>query len=109
MRYAPGMAKKRVPKGRPPTESATAVVVPRKLMADLRSLIETTRSGVAQAVNSALVLLHRQVGQRIRTEVLESRRAAYGREILSTVSKVLVESYGNGFSFPNLARMTRLA
>src|SRR3954447_9877256 len=103
------MAKKRSTHGHglpgPGDEPASA----RKLITDLRELIEATRAGVAQAVNSALVLLYWQVGHRIRTEVLKSRRAAYGQEILSTVSKELVASYGGGFSVPNLSRMARLA
>lgn len=88
-----------------PTKSAARS----KLLADLRQLIEATRTGVAQAVNSALVVLYWQVGHRIRTELLGSKRAAYGQEILSTVSKELVAAYGNGFSVPNLSRMMRLA
>src|SRR4051794_22713799 len=103
------MAKKRAKKGRPPGKPTPTELVPRKLLTDLRTLIDSARSGVAQAVNSALVLLYWQIGHRIRTEVLKSQRAAYGQEILSTVSKELVASYGDGFSVPNLSRMTRFA
>ena len=62
---------------------------------ELRDLIQSTRAGVAQAVNSALVLVCWQVGKRIRTEILESRRAAYGEEIVSTLSRQLSEEFGN--------------
>jgi hypothetical protein len=81
----------------------------RPLLQDLRSLILQTRERVAQAVNSALVLLYWKVGNRIRTEVLKSRRAGYGEEILSTLSKELSVEFGNGYSVPNLSRMTRFA
>jgi hypothetical protein len=81
----------------------------RQLLHDLRELIEQTRGGVAQAVNSALVLLYWQVGHRIRTEILKEKRAAYGAEILSTVSKELTADFGKGYSWPNLSRMVRLA
>lgn len=37
------------------------------LLTDVRELILTTRQTVAQGVNSALVLLYWQIGQRIRT------------------------------------------
>jgi predicted nuclease of restriction endonuclease-like (RecB) superfamily len=90
------MAKKRANKGRLPGKATTTDPAPRELVADLRSLIESARGGIAQAVNSALVLLYWRIGHRIRTEILKSRRAAYGQEILSTVSKELVASYGNG-------------
>ena len=48
---------------------------PTALLSDLQLLIRQTREQVAQAVNSALVLLYWQVGTRIRSEVLRSQRA----------------------------------
>jgi hypothetical protein len=64
------MAKKRTPHDRAPAGSTSPVPAARKLLVELRSLIQATRSGVAQAVNSAQVLLSWEIGQRIRTEVL---------------------------------------
>jgi hypothetical protein len=79
------------------------------LLADLRELIDAARSTVAQAVNSALVLLYWQVGVRIRADVLRERRAAYGEQILPTLSAKLAPEYGQGFSERNPARMVRFA
>jgi len=59
------MAKKRGSPGRRLPARGDRPAAPRKLIADLRGLIEATRAGVAQAVNSALVLLHWEVGRRI--------------------------------------------
>jgi predicted nuclease of restriction endonuclease-like (RecB) superfamily len=56
-----------------------------------------------------LVILYWKVGQRIRQDILKEKRATYGEEILSTLSKKLVEEFGNGFSLPNLFRMVRFA
>jgi hypothetical protein len=39
-----------------------------------------------------------EVGQRIRTGVLRHRRAAFGEEILATLSQELAVEFGNGFS-----------
>jgi hypothetical protein len=64
------MAKKRGPNDCSPTRSTSATPAPRKLLADLRSLIEGARSGVAQAVNSVQVTLYWQIGHRIETEIL---------------------------------------
>jgi len=55
------------------------------------------------------LLLYWQVGERIRTEILESKRAAYGEEIVSTLSRQLSAEFGNGYSRPNLFRMVRFA
>lgn len=82
---------------------------PAQLLDDLRGLIRQAREGVAQAVNSALVLLYWQVGHRIRTDILNEKRAGYGEEILSTLSKELTTDFGKGYSWPNLSRMVRLA
>jgi len=70
--------------------------VPASLLSDLRTLIDSTRAGLAQAVNSALVILYWQVGIRIRTDVLGSKRAGYGEQILPTLSAKLVPSMAKG-------------
>src|SRR4051812_4336549 len=103
------MAKKRIPKDPTPAKSTAIAPIPRKLLADLRSLIQAARSGVAQAVNSAQVLLYWQVGQRILAEVLRSRRAAYGEEVVATVSRQLTADYGRGFAEKSLRRMIQFA
>jgi predicted nuclease of restriction endonuclease-like (RecB) superfamily len=86
-----------------------SLAVPGSLLDDVRNLIHQARSATAQAVNSALVLLYWQIGQRIRTEILKEQRAGYGEEIVSTLSRELVGEFGTGFSRPNLFRMIRLA
>jgi hypothetical protein len=77
------------------------------LFQDLRSLIIETRRGVAQQVNSALVLLYWQMGKRIRQDILKERRAEYGEEIVSTLSTQLVSEFGSSFSIRNLWHMLR--
>ena len=80
-----------------------------KLLNDLRELIHAARGGVAQAVNSALVLLYWQVGQRIQTEILKSHRAGYGEQIVATLASRLAAEFGQGFAEKNLRRMIQLA
>jgi hypothetical protein len=75
----------RRPKGKP-TPSAK---VPKRLVADLRKMIDESRRAVAQTVNTALVWLYWNIGRRIREGILKRKRAEYGEEILSTVSKEL--------------------
>jgi predicted nuclease of restriction endonuclease-like (RecB) superfamily len=82
---------------------------PAELLSDLRALIHQAREVVAQSVNSALVLLYWQVGQRIHGDILREERASYGEEIVSTLSRQLQAEFGNGFSRPNLFRMVRFA
>jgi hypothetical protein len=49
------------------------------------------------------------VGQRIRKDILEGKRADYGEEILSTMSKELTAEPEDGHSRPNLFKMVRFA
>ena len=75
------------------------------LFADIRRLIEETRSKVATAVNVGLTMLYWRIGKRIGQEILKGERAAYGKEILATLSQQLVADYGRGFAEKNLRRM----
>ena len=92
-----------------PTAVSPAVTAPALLLTELRTLIHSTRQTVAQAVNSALVLLYWQIGHRILTDILKAKRATYGGEILQTLSAKLTMEFGRGFSQRNLASMVRFA
>jgi predicted nuclease of restriction endonuclease-like (RecB) superfamily len=82
---------------------------PKALLADLRGLIDAGRAQVAQVVNAGLTLLYWAVGDRLRREILQEKRAEYGQEILPTLSAKLVPAYGEGYGVRNLARMIKLA
>lgn len=68
------------------------------LFADIRKLIEASRSAVAQTVNAGLTMLYWNIGKRINQEILINGRAEYGEQILPTLSAKLEKEYGNGFS-----------
>ena len=59
------------------------------LIADVRQLIADARLRAASAVNGKLSGLYWQMGQRLHREILDSRRAGYGEEIVSTLSRQL--------------------
>ncbi len=79
------------------------------LLLELRGLIEQTRRQVAQTANSALTMLYWRMGERIRREALKEGRAAYGAQILATLSQELVRDYGRGFNASALTRMVKFA
>lgn len=79
------------------------------ILRDLRDLITGARERVASTVNTLLVLLYWEVGHRVHSEVLKSKRATYGEEIVSALSAQLVAEFGEGFSRRNLFRMIRFA
>jgi predicted nuclease of restriction endonuclease-like (RecB) superfamily len=86
-----------------------AAASPAALLAEVRGFVLQARQTVAQGVNSALVLLYWQIGQRIRSDMLQSKRAQYGAEILPTLSAKLTSEFGRGFTERNLASMVRCA
>ena len=79
------------------------------ITADVSSMIEQTREGVAQTVNAGITLLYWRIGKRIQTEVLGNERAEYGKEIVQTLSQQLTEEFGRGFSRRNLFNMIRFS
>ena len=69
------------------------------LLSDLRTLIQSARQRIAAAAYSAQTLLCWHVGRRLLNENLHGGRAAYGKQILVTVSRELTAEYGRGFSY----------
>jgi predicted nuclease of restriction endonuclease-like (RecB) superfamily len=98
------------PKKRTMTPRSSRVVAPTdNILADVRELIEAARQQVAQTVNSALVALYWHIGHRIRQEGVGEGRAAYGEQIVNSLSTQLTAEYGRGFNRANLFRMIRFA
>jgi len=83
--------------------------VPKDLLGDIRKLIEETRSAVARTVNAGLAMLYWRIGKRIGEEILKGHRAEYGKQIVVSLSRQLVQEHGNSFSEKNLRRMVQFA
>ena len=83
--------------------------IPAELIQDIKSLIEESRRQIVTTVNSALTALYWQIGKRVNDEILEGKRADYGKQILRTLSEDLTAYYGNSFSEKNLRHMARFA
>ncbi len=70
----------------------------KKSTPDLQILITTHTS---PAIKAALVMLYWKVGQRIRVDVLNEKRADDGEQIVSTLSAELVPDFGSAFAPEN--------
>jgi predicted nuclease of restriction endonuclease-like (RecB) superfamily len=67
------------------------------------SILEQARGSVVRSVNSNMVLAYWLIGREIVQELQGGEeRAAYGKQVLETLSEQLNERYGSGFSVPNL-------
>lgn len=79
------------------------------LSTDVAEMVRAARQQVANVVNAGLTLLHWQIGNRIRLEVLREERAEYGAMIVEDLSRKLRAEFGRGFSRRNLFNMVRFA
>ena len=69
------------------------------LFEQIKNLIEQTKNNVAVAVNSSLTMMYCNIGKLINDEVLQNKRAEYGKEIVATVSQQLQDNMKNGAMF----------
>ncbi len=80
------------------------------LFADLCKIIDSTKHRVATAVNSSITLMYWGVGNRINSDVLDNKRAEYGKQIVVTVSRQLQDKYNTKeFEEKKLRRMMQFA
>lgn len=80
------------------------------LFSEIRALIETSKTNVAVSVNAEMTALYWHIGKRINDEIREqSRSESYGKQIVSTLWRQLVDEYGTSFSEKNLRRMMQFA
>lgn len=77
------------------------------LLTDIRSVIQLARQQAITTVNASQTYMYWRIGQRIHTELLGGERAAYGAQIVATLSRQLVLEYGRGFAEKNLRRMVQ--
>jgi hypothetical protein len=73
------------------------------------AIIENRKFRAQSAANSEATLMFWEVGQYVNSVVLFEKRAAYGKQIVATLSLQLQEKYGSSFELTNLRRMMRFA
>mgnify|MGYP001545055032 FL=1 len=79
------------------------------LFADVTRLIEESRSFVANTTNATLTMLYWKIGARVNNEILNYKRAGYGKQIVATVSQQLERWHGKGFNYSTVSRMIKFA
>lgn len=70
-------------------------------------LIEEARRKVATTINQEIVLLYWNIGKTIKEEIMESKRAEYGKQIVQSLTIQLTQRYGKGFSEQSLWHMVK--
>ncbi|MCD2423764.1 PDDEXK nuclease domain-containing protein [Niabella pedocola] len=79
------------------------------LFTDLSQLIDQSQHQFVQQANSALTMLFWHIGKRINEDILENRRAGYGKQIVPALAAQLKTRYGRNFEEKNLRRMLQFA
>ena len=79
-----------------------------QVLNDIKELIVETKNSIQSNLNSEMVILYWNVGRRVRTAIMESEKAQYGKEIVDTLSRQLKLEYGRGYSRRNLFNMIKL-
>jgi len=91
-------------------ETSVSARTDQNLFSDIRQLIDASKGQIARAVNSGMTIMYWHIGDRINGELLGGERAAYGKQIVESLSKKLTQEYGgNQFSLRNLQRMMQFA
>ena len=67
------------------------------LVEEIRQLIDAARQRAATAVNAEISRLYWQVGHRIQQEVLQGKRAEYGKQVIAGLSNQLTQAYDKGW------------
>ena len=79
------------------------------LFADIKTLIDQSKQQIAVVVNSTMTMLYWKIGRRIKTDVLQNKRAEYGQETVKQLSANLTGQYGKGWSEKHLRHCLRFA
>ena len=70
-------------------KSNVNISINKKLFNDIKNLIEENRRFVATTVNASMTMLFWKIGERINGDILENKRAGYGKQIVVTLSRQL--------------------
>lgn len=79
------------------------------LYEQVAGLIEQSQKHITVQANTTLTLLFWQIGKTINENVLENKRADYGKQTVATLSQQLEMQYGRSFTERNLRRMMQFA
>jgi predicted nuclease of restriction endonuclease-like (RecB) superfamily len=79
------------------------------LFDSIAALIEQSKATAARRVNNTVVVMFWQIGRMINSDILQNRRAGYGKRTIDTLASRLAQRYGRNFEIKNLRRMMQFA
>ena len=98
------------------TKKESKTIVDTTFQTDINSLytriakiIEKRQTRIYTKANQEVTMMFWEIGQYINTVILDDKRAAYGKKVLTELAIKLTEKYGRSFTERNLYRMTLFA
>jgi len=85
------------------------IISEKDLLKELSQLIAQSQQQFVAQANSNLTMLFWHIGNRINENILQNKRADYGKQIVVTLSRELTKKYGRNFEEKNLRRMLQFA
>lgn len=82
---------------------------PEKLFIEIKQIVDENRKQLANAINTVLTSTYWHIGKTIGSDVLNNKRAEYGKQILPNLSEKLTAEYGKGWSLKQLQHCLRFA
>ena len=68
-------------------------------------LIEQSRRAIYSHASSTTIFLFWEIGNHINIDILENKRADYGKKVVPQLASRLTEKHGSSFALRNLRRM----
>lgn len=90
-------------------KTITVSIDEQNLLEDVCLLIKQARNHFARQANTTSITLYWTIGKRINEAILNSRRADYGKQVITKLSKELLILYGVGFGSRNIHRMVQFS
>ncbi|MDR2559007.1 MAG: PDDEXK nuclease domain-containing protein [Oscillospiraceae bacterium] len=87
----------------------TATIDETALFERVSAIIENRKYRAQAAANSEATLMFWEIGHHVNSVILDNKRAAYGKQIVATLSLQLEEKYGSSYEVKNLRRMLQFA
>ena len=78
-----------------------------RLIYELKEIIAASKKKAVAQVNTIMTLMYWEIGNKINNEIVQNERAAYGKEIVVTVSRELRVEFGRGFEEKNLRSLEK--
>ena len=77
------------------------------VFSDISTMIYTAKNEVMMRANTSVISLYWNIGKKLSDEVLQGKKAEYGKNIIGDLSERLTAEYGKGFEKSSVFKMVK--